>query len=64
MRMVHEGQGLPFGFEARDDLAGIHAGLDDLQRDLAPDRFGLLGHEDRPHATFADLWQQLIESGG
>ena len=58
--MVHQGQGLPFGLEAGDDLLGIHARLDDLQRHLALDRLRLLGHEHHAHAPFADLLQQLV----
>ncbi len=38
----------------------VHAGLDDLEGDLALDRLGLLGHEDGAHAAFADLLQQLV----
>ena len=53
--MVHQGQRLPLGFEAGDDLARIHAGLDDLERHQPLDRLGLLGHVDRAHAAFADL---------
>ena len=33
--MVHHRQGLPLGLEAGDDLAAVHARLDDLERDLA-----------------------------
>ncbi len=58
--MVHEGQGLALGLEAGDDLAGVHAGLDDLECDLAADRFLLLGHVDGAHAPFADLLEQLV----
>jgi len=57
--IIH-GQGLPPGLEAGDDLAAVHAGLDDLQRDLALHGVGLLGHEDGAHAAFADLLQQLV----
>ena len=35
-------------------------GLDQLERDQALDRLGLLGHPDRAHAAFADLLQQLV----
>ena len=38
----------------------VHARLDDLQRDAALDRLGLLGHVDDAHAAFADLLQQLV----
>ena len=39
VRMIHHGQRLPLGFEAGDDLLGVHAQLDDLQRDAAAHRF-------------------------
>ena len=35
VRVVHQRQGLPLGFEPGDDLPGIHARLDDLERDAA-----------------------------
>jgi hypothetical protein len=35
--MVHEREGLPFRFEAGDDLASTNAGADELERDLAAD---------------------------
>ena len=54
LRVVHQGQGLALGLEAGDHLAGIHPGLDDLERDPAPDRLLLLGHVDGAHAPFAD----------
>ena len=58
--VVHQGQGLPLGLEAGEDLAAVHAGLDDLQGDHALHRLGLLGHVDGAHAAFADLLQQLV----
>ena len=60
--MVHQRQRLPLGLEAGDDLAGVHARLDDLEGDLAPDGLGLLGHEDDAHAAFADLLQELVRA--
>ena len=36
-RVVHQGQRLALGLETRHDLRGVHAGLDDLDRDLAVD---------------------------
>ena len=36
--MVHQRQCLPLGFEAGDDLAGVHARLDDLEGHLAAHR--------------------------
>ena len=58
--VVHHRQGLPLGLEPGDDLLGVHARLDDLQRHPAADRVRLLGHEDDAHAAFADLLQQLV----
>ena len=39
---------------------GVHARLDDLERDLAADWLLLLGHVDDAHAPFADLLEQLV----
>ena len=55
-------QGLSLGFEAGDDLLGVHARLDDLQSDLAAHRLDLFGHVDDAEAAFADLLQQLVGS--
>ena len=60
--VVHQGQRLAFGPEAGEDLAAVHAGLDELQRDCPPHRLGLLGHVDRAHAPFADRLQQLVRA--
>ena len=60
VRVVHQRQRLPLGLEAGDDLPGVHARLDDLQRDLAADGVLLLGHEDDAEAALADLLQQLV----
>src|SRR5207249_6688972 len=43
-----------------DDLAAVHARLDDLEGDLALHGLGLLGHEDGAHAALADLLEQLV----
>ena len=58
--MVHQRQRLPLGFEAGDDLLGVHAQLDDLERDAAAHRFLLLGHVDDAAAAFADLLEQFV----
>ena len=55
--VIHHRQGLPLRLEAGDDLLRVHAGLDDLESDLALDRLRLLGHEDDAHAALADLLQ-------
>ena len=41
-------------------LFGVHAQLDDLERDAAADRFFLLGHVNDAAAAFADLLQQFV----
>ena len=60
--MIHHGQGLPLGLKAGDDLAAVHACLDDLQGNLALDRVSLLGHENGAHAAFAELLQELVRA--
>src|SRR5262249_51174872 len=64
IRMVHQCQGLPLGLEAGDDLAGIHAMLDDFEGDAALDGLTLLGHEDDSEATFADLLEGSVTADG
>ena len=58
--MIHHRQRLPLRFEPGDDLPGVHAQLDDLERDAAAHRLLLLGHVDHPTAAFADLLEQLV----
>src|SRR5579864_660187 len=58
--MIHQGQRLALSSEAGEDLAAVHARLDELQRDRPPYRMGLLGHVDRAHAAFADRLQELV----
>jgi hypothetical protein len=60
IRMIHHGQRLALGFEPREHLARIHTRLDELERDFAPDRLRLLSNPDRPHAPFADFFEQLV----
>ena len=57
--VIHESEGLPFGLEASQDLAAIHARLDDLESDVALTGVGLLGQPDRAHAAFADAFESL-----
>ena len=54
--MVHQSQGLPLGFEASNDLAGIHPRLENFQRHFAANRFLLLSHEDDAETAFTDLF--------
>jgi hypothetical protein len=51
---------LPLGFEAGQHGLRVHARLDELERDLAPHRPGLLGDPNRAHAAFADFFEQLV----
>ncbi len=60
--VVHQGQGLPLGLEAGDDLAGVHTGLDQFEGNQAFDRLGLLGHPDAAHAALADRLNELIRA--
>src|SRR5437867_189337 len=58
--MVHHGQGLALGFEARDDLPGIHAQFNYFEGDAAADWFLLLGHINHAASAFADLLEQFV----
>ncbi len=60
VRMIHHRQRLPLGLEPGDDLLGVHAQLDDLERHAAAHRFGLLGHIDHAAAAFAHALQQFV----
>ena len=60
VRMIHHRQRLPLGLEAGDDLLGVHAQLDDLERDLAADGFLLFRQPDHAEAAFAEFLQQLV----
>ncbi len=58
--VVHHRQCLPLLLETGHNLTGVHAQLDDLERDAACDGLLLLGHEDRAEAALADELQQLV----
>src|SRR5438132_648811 len=58
--MVHEGQGLAFRLKAGDDLACVHARLENLQGDHTADGLSLLGHENHAEAPFPDLFQEFV----
>jgi hypothetical protein len=60
VRMVHQGQGLPFHLEPGDHLAGIHPRLDDLESHSAADGPILRGQEHRAEAPLADLLEQPV----
>ena len=54
VRMVHERQGLPLRLESGDDLARVHAGLDQLERDQAAKRRLLLSEVHHAHPALAE----------
>ena len=54
VRMVHQRERLALGLEPRDDLARVHAELDQLERDGAREWARLLGQIDDAHAAFAE----------
>jgi hypothetical protein len=58
--VVHQSKGLLLGFKASDHTLGIHAGLDDFQGDLSPDRLMLLSKVNDAHTALAQDPQQLI----
>ena len=60
--VIHHRQRLPLRFETRDDGRGVHAKLDDFQRDLAADGLALLGAKDRAAAALADFFEQVVTS--
>jgi hypothetical protein len=58
--MVHPGQGLALGFEARDHFARIHAGFDQLESHTTAHRPFPFGEPNFAHAAFTDYLQQVI----
>ena len=54
---------LPLLLEPGQQAAGIDAGADDLERDPALDRLGLVGDVDGAHAALAELLAQLVAAG-
>ena len=58
--MVHQCQCLALGFKAGDDLFGVHAQLDDFERDAAAHRLLLLGHVNHATAALADLLKEFV----
>ena len=60
--VIHHRQRLALLLEAGDDLAGVHAELDDLERHAPLDRRALLGHVDRAEAALAEELQDPVRS--
>ena len=61
-RVRHDREGLAFGLEAGDDLRGVHARLDDLQRHLAADGTRLFGEPDFAHAARANALKKTVRA--
>ncbi len=62
--VVHQGQRLAFGVEAGQHLRGVHAALDQLERDAALNGLCLLGLPDLAHAPFPQLLEKPIVADG
>jgi len=60
IRMLHERQRLPLGFESGEDLLGVHAQLDDFKRHATANRLLLLRHVNDAAAALADLLEQFV----
>jgi hypothetical protein len=58
--MVHQSQGLAFGFESRDNSPGVHAKLNYFESHSTPNWLLLLGHVDGPAASFPNLLQNFV----
>ena len=58
--MIHHGQRLPLGVEAGDDRLRVHAQLDHLESDAAPNRRILLSHPHDTTAALADFLDQRV----
>ena len=60
VRMIHQSQGLSLGIEASQDFLGVHAPLDQLERDRPANGHVLLRLVDDAHAAFADFPQDAV----
>ncbi len=60
VRMIHQRQRLSLGLESGDDLFGVHAELDDLERDAAADGLLLLRHIHHAATAIADFLEDLV----
>jgi hypothetical protein len=58
--VIHHRQRLPLALEARDHLAAVHPGLDDLERHVPAKWVRLLSVVDHAHAAFPDRLYQLV----
>ena len=60
--MMEQRERLTLGLETGQGVAGTDTGLDDLERDFAPDGLGLLGEIHEPHAALAEEAEDSIRT--
>jgi hypothetical protein len=60
VRVVHQREGLPLGLEAGDHLLGVHAQLDELQREFAADLVALFDAIDLAHPALAESFEDAV----
>ncbi len=60
VRMIHQSQGLSLRIETGQDFLGVHAPLDQLERDPPANGHLLLRLVDDAHAAFADFPQDAV----
>ena len=59
-RVIHDRERLALVVETREDLSGIHAELDHLERDLADERVSLFSEMDGTHAAFSEDADEFV----
>ena len=60
--VVHERESLPLGFKPRDDFAGVHASLDQLEATRRRTGSLLLGQPNFAHAALTDHFEQPVRA--
>ena len=60
--MIHHRQRLTLRLEPGDDGLGVHAELDDLERDATADRLRLFGDIHHAATAFAKAFHQFVAS--
>ena len=60
VRVIHQGQGLAFLLKACQQAFAVAARFDQLDGDPALYRFFLISDVDGAHATFAELFAELV----
>src|SRR5687767_13391909 len=60
--MIHQRQRLTFRFKPRHNTLGVHPDPDDLERDMAANRFSLFRPINDAETSFANLLQKFVAS--